>query len=174
MNQHNHNAHNQKIKKETYKISGMHCASCAGTIERVLLKSAGVRSASVNFASETALIEFDENSVTESDLAKAVESVGYHLETSHYEKKEAEPAARNTKTISIKVLGMDSPHCAMVVQSALKKLSGVQNTDIDFSNQRAKIVFNSKQLTVNDIFKVIIDAGYKPIEEEGAMAVLMD
>ena len=74
MNQHNHNAHNQKIKKETYKISGMHCASCAGTIERVLLKSAGVRSASVNFASETALIEFDENSVTESDLAEAVES----------------------------------------------------------------------------------------------------
>ena len=174
MNQHNHNAHNQKMKKETYKISGMHCASCAGTIERVLLKSAGVRSSSVNFTSETALIEFDENSVTESDLAEAVESVGYHLETSHYEKKEAAPADRNTKTISIKVLGMDSPHCAMVVQSALKKLSGVQNTDIDFSNQRAKIVFDPKKLTANDIFKVITDAGYKPIEEEGETEEIID
>src|SRR3989344_8788770 len=174
MNQHNHNAHNQKMKKETYKIYGMHCASCAGTIERVLLKSAGVRSSSVNFTSETALIEFDENSVTESDLAEAVESVGYHLETSHYEKKEAAPADRNTKTISIKVLGMDSPHCAMVVQSALKKLSGVQNTDIDFSNQRAKIVFDPKKLTANDIFKVITDAGYKPIEEEGETEEIID
>ena len=51
---------NTTMTKKTYKIQGMHCASCAGTIERVLLKVAGVRSASVNFASESALIEFDE------------------------------------------------------------------------------------------------------------------
>src|SRR3989344_438215 len=75
------------MKKETYKIKGMHCASCAGTIERVLLKMAGVRSVSVNFASESALVEFDENIVSESDLVKAVESVGYELDIGIQEKK---------------------------------------------------------------------------------------
>lgn len=58
----------------------MHCASCVATIERVLLKTAGVRSAQVNFASESALIEFDENVISESDFVKAVDGAGYHLE----------------------------------------------------------------------------------------------
>jgi len=73
----------------------MHCASCAGTIERVLLKTAGVRSAAVNFASESALVEFDENIVSESDLAKAVGSVGYELDIGIQVKKD--------KTIETKI-----------------------------------------------------------------------
>ena len=74
----------------------------------------------------------------------------------------------------MKVLGMDSPHCAMTVESALKKLSGIKNTDIDFSNQRAKIIFDSSLLNIGDIFKVITDAGYKPIEEEGEAEEILD
>ncbi len=67
------------MKKETYKIEGMHCASCVATIERVLLKTAGVHSASANFASESALIEFDENIISELGLVKVVGDVGYRL-----------------------------------------------------------------------------------------------
>ncbi|MCR4334167.1 MAG: heavy metal translocating P-type ATPase [Patescibacteria group bacterium] len=67
------------MKKETYKIGGMHCASCVATIEKVLSKTAGVHSASVNFASESALVEFDENVISESDLEKAVDGAGYKL-----------------------------------------------------------------------------------------------
>jgi Cu+-exporting ATPase len=74
------------MEKETYKIRGMHCVSCVGTIERVLLQTAGVRSAAVNFASESALIEFDENIISESGLAKIVKSVGYRMEVKTQEK----------------------------------------------------------------------------------------
>lgn len=75
------------MKKETYKIHGIHCASCVATIEQALLK-AGVRSASVNFASESATIEFDENVVSEQDLVKKVGSVGYHLDIGSSQKGE--------------------------------------------------------------------------------------
>src|SRR3990167_5777512 len=81
---------------------------------------------------------------------------------------------KNIETISMKVLGMDSPHCAMVVEGAIKKLSGIKNTDLDFPNQRAKVVFDSSLLNVGDIFKVITDAGYKPIEEEGEAEEILD
>ncbi|MBI2674136.1 MAG: heavy metal translocating P-type ATPase [Candidatus Yanofskybacteria bacterium] len=162
------------MKKETYKIKGMHCASCAGTIERVLLQTAGVRSASVNFASESVLIEFDDRVVSEESLAESVGSVGYRLDVGVQTKKEAASSGGTSETISIKVLGMDSPHCAMVVQNALKKLPGVKNIDVDFSNQRAKVIFAPKKLTVSDIFKVITDAGYKPIEEEGEAEEVLD
>jgi len=159
------------MKKETYKIHGMHCASCVNTIERVLLKTAGVRSASVNFASESALVEFDENIISESELAKIVKSAGYRLEVGS---KEKTSTSKNIETISMKVFGMDSPHCAMIVEGAIKKLSGIKNTDLDFPNQRAKVVFDSSLLNVSDIFKVITDAGYKPIEEEGEAEEILD
>lgn len=67
------------MKKETYKIEGMHCASCVATIERALGKTAGIHMASVNFASESALIEFDENIVNEQELVKVVDRAGYKL-----------------------------------------------------------------------------------------------
>ena len=165
---------NTTMTKKTYKIQGMHCASCAGTIERVLLKVAGVRSASVNFASESALIEFDELVVFESELAKTVSSTGYKLMIDSQSEKGGTQDDKYTEMISIKVLGMDSPHCAMVVESALKKLSGIKNIDVDFSNQRAKIVFNSRKLGINKIFKAIVDVGYTPIEEKGETEEILD
>ena len=164
--------------KAVYKIQGMHCAGCVATIERVLSRTAGVRSASANFASESALIEFDENIISESALVKAVESVGYDLISNNMKtdspKKDEATVGGNIETISVKVLGMDSPHCAMVVEGAIKKLSGIKNTDVDFSNQRAKVVFDSKKLTASEIFKVITDAGYKPIVEEGEAEEILD
>ena len=66
--------------KKTYKIRGMHCVSCVKTIEDVLMKTKGVHLASVNFASESALIEYDENVISDSVLVKAVDSIGYHLD----------------------------------------------------------------------------------------------
>ena len=177
--------------KKTYKIHGMHCAGCVRTIERVLEKTAGVHSASVNFASESALIEFDENIVSESEIVRAVQSVGYKINHNRNDERVPRPVSngvdigiqtkkdeaiddRNLETISIKVLGMDSSHCAMTVQNVLKKLPGVKNIDVDFSNQRAKIVFNAEELTVSDIFKMISDAGYKPIKEEGGVEEILD
>ncbi|KKW33662.1 MAG: Copper-transporting P-type ATPase [Parcubacteria group bacterium GW2011_GWB1_53_43] len=160
------------MKKETYKIRGMHCASCVATIEHVLGTTAGVHSASVNVASESALIEFEESIISEADLAKIVESVGYHLEIGAKEKEVV--ADNRTRTISMKVVGMDSPHCAMVVEGALKKLPGIKNIDVDFSNRRATVVFDSSLTTSDAIFKVIADVGYTPIKEEGEAEEILD
>ncbi len=163
------------MKKETYKIHGMHCASCVNTIEKALMKTNGVSSASVNFASEKALIEFNENIISEQELAEVFNTLGYKLEIgvnrqSEDRQKETGQEGISTtedsQSVSIKVIGMDSPHCAMIVEGAIKKLSGVINTDVDFSNNRAKVVFNPRKLSSEDIITVISDAGYKPIKEE--------
>ncbi|NOY35440.1 MAG: HAD-IC family P-type ATPase, partial [bacterium] len=167
---------NKNMIKKTFKIRGMHCAGCVRTIEKALLKTAGIHSASVNFATEAALIEFDENVISEREIAKIVKEIGYDLEIG--DGLAAEPPngadGADTKTAAIKVLGMDSPHCAMVVEGALKKIPGVKNIDVDFSNKRAKVVFDTKKTSIEEIFKVISDAGYKPIEEEGRAEELMD
>ena len=55
----------------------MHCAACAHNIERVLKGTQGVKEASVNFASKTAAVEFNEAIITQKELIEAVENIGY-------------------------------------------------------------------------------------------------
>jgi P-type Cu+ transporter len=57
-------------------ITGMTCASCANRIERNLNKLDGV-SASVNYATETASVQFDAAAVEPGALVAAVEAAGY-------------------------------------------------------------------------------------------------
>jgi P-type Cu+ transporter len=57
-------------------IAGMTCASCANRIERGLNKLEGV-SASVNYATETATVDFDAGAVAPEALVAAVEAAGY-------------------------------------------------------------------------------------------------
>jgi P-type Cu+ transporter len=60
-------------------ISGMTCASCANRIERNLNRLDGV-SASVNYATEKATIDFDASRVEPTQLVAAIEAAGYHAE----------------------------------------------------------------------------------------------
>ena len=62
------------------EISGMHCSSCAGLIEKSLLKTRGVLEANVNFATSKARIKFDTKLTTPENLVEAVKSAGYKAE----------------------------------------------------------------------------------------------
>ena len=64
----------------TYKIKGMHCASCASIIERTLKKSGDVESVEVNYGTEKAKVSFDDSKVTPHDLSKHIEPLGYTLD----------------------------------------------------------------------------------------------
>src|SRR3954467_6495811 len=57
-------------------ISGMTCAPCANRIERRLNKL-DAASASVNYATEKARVEFDPGAVATEQLVAAVEAAGY-------------------------------------------------------------------------------------------------
>ncbi len=67
------------MKKVNLKIKGMHCASCAITIEKGISSMTGVENASVNFGSEKLSIEYDEKKTNEDEFKKKVRSLGYEL-----------------------------------------------------------------------------------------------
>jgi len=66
--------------KETFKIKGMHCASCANIIENKLKKVEGIREVNVNFATETAKIEYHKEKVDNKNMNKEIAPLGYSLE----------------------------------------------------------------------------------------------
>ncbi|WP_019006661.1 heavy metal translocating P-type ATPase [Cohnella laeviribosi] len=60
-----------------FKLEGMTCAACANRIEKGLGKLAGVTSASVNFAMETAQVEYVPGEVSVEDMRNKVKQLGY-------------------------------------------------------------------------------------------------
>lgn len=63
----------------TFRIGGMSCAACVGRVEDVLGSLDGVESVEANIGTNTASVRYDPEKVTESDIARAVESAGYQL-----------------------------------------------------------------------------------------------
>jgi Cu+-exporting ATPase len=62
-----------------FAITGMTCAACAARIEKVLNRTDGVR-AEVNYATETAHVEFDARMATSATIVDAVRRAGYDAE----------------------------------------------------------------------------------------------
>jgi Cu2+-exporting ATPase len=77
------------IKKE-FKVTGMSCASCSNSVQRVLASVHGVRNASVNFANSNASVEFDSAVVSPQGLKDAVVAIGYDLVIAEDDDNEAQ------------------------------------------------------------------------------------
>lgn len=54
--------------KKSYKVEGMHCASCAASVESMLGAQQGIENAQVNFADESVLVEYDDQVVSPSRM----------------------------------------------------------------------------------------------------------
>lgn len=65
---------------QTYRIKGMHCASCASTIEKTFKKTEGVQFAEVNYGTEKAKVSFDTSKTSPQELSKKIEPLGYSLD----------------------------------------------------------------------------------------------
>ncbi|MCI0750393.1 MAG: cation transporter, partial [Flammeovirgaceae bacterium] len=65
--------------KKSFPVLEMTCAACAVSVQSMLKATPGVKEASVNFANQTAWVEFDPHQAKNSDLQNAVRSIGYDL-----------------------------------------------------------------------------------------------
>jgi Cu+-exporting ATPase len=91
------------IKTEILNLKGMTCAACAAANERAVRKVAGVADASVNFASETLRVSFNDADASIEAIKAAVKKAGYEAvdrpavrqlgEDTHREEKEREIAS---------------------------------------------------------------------------------
>lgn len=142
----------KKKKKAELKISGMTCASCSTTIQKSLSNLKGVSKAQVNLGTETANVEYDQDTVNIRDLNKAVKDAGYNV--------------INEKTV-IKIGGMTCAMCVKTNEEALKKLEGVISVHVNLSAEKAYITYNPNITSIADIKKTIEDAGYQYLGIEG-------
>ncbi len=65
------------MKKQSFDVSGMTCASCQAHVQKGVEKVEGVCSVNVNLLSNSMDVEFDENKTDENAIIKAVINEGY-------------------------------------------------------------------------------------------------
>src|SRR5688572_15056893 len=109
------------MTKQTYKIKGMNCASCAGIIEKTFKKTEGVESAEVNYGTESAKLSFDETKTGPGELSKKIEPLGYSLQL---------PKASSTDMPSASEMGMSQEEHAAHLglnQSKQEKLAEIRD-----------------------------------------------
>src|SRR5260370_15039003 len=82
------------MKTATFNIGGMHCASCSARNERTLRKIQGVLDATVNFATHSARVVFDEALVSEGKLHDVVIENGYQVLTAEFAEDHQKSAQR--------------------------------------------------------------------------------
>ncbi|GBO54753.1 lead, cadmium, zinc and mercury transporting ATPase [Pseudanabaena sp. lw0831] len=65
------------MEKMTMKLRGMHCASCASSIETTTRSLVGVASSNVNFAIAQIAIEYNPQKISPEAIQKAIANLGY-------------------------------------------------------------------------------------------------
>ncbi|MGF9876664.1 heavy metal translocating P-type ATPase [Bacillus albus] len=66
--------------KAEFTVSGMTCAACANRVEKRLNKLEGVNGATVNFALESAIVDFNPDEINVNEMKSAITKLGYKLE----------------------------------------------------------------------------------------------
>ena len=70
------------MNKETLKIGGMTCAACSQRVEKAIAKLEGIKTVSVNLATEKATLEYDPQVIRISAVKDCIIKTGYQVLTS--------------------------------------------------------------------------------------------
>lgn len=71
----------------------------------------------------------------------------------------------NSSTITLRVKGMCSDHCALTVHKIITSHQDVDSAQTSFANEEVKIIFKSEDISALEyIFKDIRAAGYEPMQ----------
>ena len=132
-------------------LVGMHCASCAGRIEKALAGAPGVVKANVNFATTRATVRFNPGATSVDSLRQLVRDLGYDV---------IQPAA----VCELPLVGMHCASCAGRIEKALAEAPGVVKANVNFATTRATVRFNPEATSADSLRQLVRDLGYDVIE----------
>jgi Cu+-exporting ATPase len=138
-------------KAATFGVTGMTCASCAGTVEGAIKGLPGIQEAAVNLATEKARVVYDPSKVSPEAIQKAVQEAGYDIAVNQ---------------ISLGVKGMTCASCVDIVEKSLLGLDGVYSANVNLATEKVFIRYNPEQVTIPALKAAIVNAGYEVIEAE--------
>ncbi len=139
----------------TIPITGMTCANCSATIERVTKKMPGVEIAAVNLASERGTWVYDPDLVSQDQIIARIGDIGYGVATAEAE---------------LPLQGLHDETDARIVAEALSKIAGVLKASVSSVTGIALIQYLPTMVGQGDLRRAVEATGFKAIAAEGESA----
>ncbi len=136
------------VEQKVLKVTGMTCAACAASIERVLNKMDGIDSATVNLVAEELNLNYDKNKISLEKIRQKIEKIGFRIENNNQIKE------------VYKVEGMSCAACASSIERSLGKLDGVDKAVVNFANESVSLVYDEDKVSYEDIQKRVQKIGF--------------
>ena len=133
------------------KIKGMHCAACSSRIERVVGGLAGVEQASVNLATETIALRWDETILSLADIAERINDLGFELVEAE------EQSAR----VELAITGMHCAACSSRIERVVAGLAGVKSCTVNLAAETCQLQYVPGQVTVRAVSETIAQLGFE-------------
>ena len=92
------------MKTMTYNISGMSCAACSSSVQRVVSRLDGVKSCEVNLITGKMTVVFNEKKTGEADFIRVVTKAGFGIENEKQNKPKKEKEKNTFLPIAISVV----------------------------------------------------------------------
>jgi Cu+-exporting ATPase len=142
-------------KQITIPITGMTCANCSATIERVTKKLPGVETATVNLASERGTWVYDPGLLSQEQIIARIGAIGYGVATAEAE---------------LPLQGLHDETDARSAEEALAKIDGVLKASVSSVTNVALIDYLPTMVGQGDLRRALEAIGFKAIAVEGASA----
>jgi Cu+-exporting ATPase len=137
-------------------LTGLNCGSCVGRAENALRGVAGVQDATVNLASESAMVGYD-RPADPAQILEALSTAGY--------------PAQVEQTV-LEISGMSCASCVGRVEAALKAAEGVTDASVNLASETATVNFLQGSTTPAALANVVTKAGYAATPRSKTSAVV--
>ena len=134
-----------KLKETTFKVTGMNCAACSARIEKVLNKTEGVQKATVNLATEKAVITYVPELTDSSVFREKIERIGFGTES---------------EQIDLNITGMTCAACSARIEKGIRKMDGVEDATVNLALETATVSYNPEATSPKEITAKIEKLGY--------------
>lgn len=93
-----------EIEKIEFDIGGMTCAACSNRVEKVLNDQDGVQLATVNLATESAVVQYHPGIVNEQHLIDTIEHIGYEAKVKGDRAEKESAKSKEIKRMQVKLI----------------------------------------------------------------------
>ncbi len=138
----------------TLPVTGMHCASCVGKVEKAVSELDGVNAASVNLASETVKVRFNPARADAGKIIERIKSTGYDVPL---------------QTTKLAIAGMSCASCVAKIEKSFKSIDGVTGAAVNLATERA-VITHLGGIGLAELRSAVESAGYSVIDVDAEEA----
>ncbi|XP_024530745.1 probable copper-transporting ATPase HMA5 isoform X1 [Selaginella moellendorffii] len=145
-----------EVRDVTFKVEGMECAACAGSIEKAIKRLPGIKNAAVAALHARAQVIYHPAFVAEEAIREAIQDAGFQASVIEDHSHQNE-----SNICRVRIKGMTCTACSTSIESALRKMAGVKRAVVALATEESEIHYDPKVVSHGLLMAAIDDAGFE-------------